>query len=652
MKSFLTALVLSIVASATAVSSIATTVVPTARSRQTPAELRPTEHPPLPAGVDRYWLVPAAGWLPAKAEVAAAARDLARAATLIGGEKPAQALSLIRVSALAGTPLANYARYLTGLAQLGLERFDQARQTFASLRTERPAGFLLEAASLRQADAAEAQRDFAGAAAIYDEVLAQKPSAPDDVLLRLARAAGNAGNRTRSAAAYQTLYFEWPASEAAAAARDELNPSDVEPLGPHTARLAHELDRAERLFSARRWDMAREAFELVAPHAAGDMADLVVLRRSECDYYLRRYHRVREDLRPLVAQSSRRDESRYFALMATRALGQRDEYMRLTRALVDEFPASSWSEDALDSLASLYVVDNEDERADEVFREVMARFPTGRRAARASWRIGWWAYRHGRYAEAADVFERAAVSFPRSDYRPSYLYWAGQARDKQDERAAAIERFQLAVTDYANTYYGRLAWKQLSARGASAPTGAAAARRWAGPPPAPDEQPPTADLIRWLIAVEMYDEALDEVQYAERASTPTSQLAATRAWLLNKKGELRPAITLMRQTYPHVLAAGGETLPDAILKIIFPLDYWPLIRQHAALHNLDPYLLAALIGQESTFDKDVRSGANAIGLMQIVPTTGRRWARSLGIRGYTTNKLTVPEINVRIGTAY
>ena len=62
--------------------------------------------------------------------------------------------------------------------------------------------------------------------------------------------------------------------------------------------------------------------------------------------------------------------------------------------------------------------------------------------------------------------------------------------------------------------------------------------------------------------------------------------------------------------------------------------------------------MAALIAQESTFDKDIVSSANAVGLMQIVPATGRRWARRLGIRSFSTRRLTVPEINVRIGTAY
>ena len=614
--------------------------------------LVPTEHQPLPTALSHYWLVPPAGWLPGRSDVMSAARALAHAAMLIGAETPAQALPLIRASALGSTPLAGYAAYLRGLAELGLDRGDAARETLAGLRTARPAGFLYEAASLQLAEIRVSQRDYAAAAAIYDELLTQKPAAPDDVLLRLARAASSAGNRTRALAAYQTLYYDWPTSEAAASAEKEMAADEMDALGAGTARVTRELIRAERLFAERRYGPAREAFERLVASASGDDAEVVRLRLAECDYFLHRYQRVREDVSPFMEQASRRAEARYFHLMTTRQLGNREEYIRLTRSLVDEFPTSSWSEDALNNLASFHIVNNEDEEADRVFRELASRYPTGRFTARASWKVGWWAYRHKRYAEAADAFEGAAAAFPRSDYRPSYLYWAGQAREQLGDRATADDRFQLVVTDYANSYYGRLATTVLRAHGAVTPAGEQTAQRLRNATPEDVALPPTADLIRWLIALEMYDEALDEVQYAERAWGRSSVLQATRAWLLNRRGDLRPAINLMRQTYPQFLAAGGELLPNEILKIIFPLDYWPLIRQHAAQHNLDPYFVAALIAQESTFDKDITSSASAVGLMQIMPSTGRRWARRLGIRGYSARRLTVAEINVRIGTSY
>jgi soluble lytic murein transglycosylase len=114
---------------------------------------------------------------------------------------------------------------------------------------------------------------------------------------------------------------------------------------------------------------------------------------------------------------------------------------------------------------------------------------------------------------------------------------------------------------------------------------------------------------------------------------------------------LRGAITAMRRAYPQFLAAGGETLPKELLKVIFPIGYWDLIRKHAAQQNLDPYVVAALVAQESTFVPDIRSSANAVGLMQLLPSTARQYARALNMK-YSPKLLTNPEANIRIGTAY
>jgi soluble lytic murein transglycosylase len=117
-------------------------------------------------------------------------------------------------------------------------------------------------------------------------------------------------------------------------------------------------------------------------------------------------------------------------------------------------------------------------------------------------------------------------------------------------------------------------------------------------------------------------------------------------------GNLRLGISAMRRAYPQFLAAGGEDLPVEILKIIFPVDYWPLLKGHAQAQGLDPFIVAALAAQESTFDPKIRSSANAVGLMQIIPPTGRRLARRVGMRNFNERALENPEVNARLGTQY
>ena len=72
-----------------------------------------------------------------------------------------------------------------------------------------------------------------------------------------------------------------------------------------------------------------------------------------------------------------------------------------------------------------------------------------------------------------------------------------------------------------------------------------------------------------------------------------------------------------------------------MLKVLFPVAYWDAIKRHSNAHGLDPYVVAALMAQESTFDAAIKSHANAVGLMQIVPSTGpaTRSASACGASG-------------------
>jgi soluble lytic murein transglycosylase len=173
---------------------------------------------------------------------------------------------------------------------------------------------------------------------------------------------------------------------------------------------------------------------------------------------------------------------------------------------------------------------------------------------------------------------------------------------------------------------------------------------------------PTEALIRQLVSLEMYDAALKELQHAQLEWGDSPPIAATVAWIRRQQSrseasqerfnDLRGAMTMMKRAYPQYLAAGGEELPPPVLEVIFPLDYWPLIKKYSDANGLDPYLMAALIAQESTFTADIRSGANAYGLMQLLPATGRRYAQRIGIKPFSTATLTTPESNIRIGMAY
>jgi soluble lytic murein transglycosylase len=599
--------------------------------------LLPTAHPPVPADLSTMWFASAAG-----AAMGPALGNFVKGVRLLeDSNNAAAALPLVSAPALATTPLADYARYYTGLALLELKRYEAADGVFGELAKRAIDGHLPEDAALRQAEVREAQQDFKGAVAVYESLVTRKLARPQVAWVRLGLAADKAGQPARSVEALQRVYYDYPTSVEADAAAVELDRQDVE---ADAALAPKELARAEALYRARRWSHARDSYDAVKPFVSGVERLRVDVRLAACDVGQGRFREGRDRLVPLL-EGAVAEEASFHHVAAVRGLKLKDEHVKLARAFVKRYPASPFADEVLNNLASAFIVDDEDEDADAVFREVVEKYPAGRFAERAYWKAGWWAYRQGRFTDAVALFDRGAAQFPRSDYRPSWLYWSGRASLQAGSVETGVARLRLTATDYHNSYYGRLAVKGLASQ-----RGAAIASSLQRQPASVSV--PTAQRISLLLAAGLNQEAMSELLYAQRVWGDSPQLQATIALTHRRLGNVRAGINAMKRAYPQYLAAGGETLPAEILQVIFPLDYWPLLQKYASQRGLDPYLVAALVAQESNFDPVIISHANAIGLMQVMPATGRGLARKLGVRPYSTKRLQEAEVNVRLGTQF
>ena len=599
------------------------------------------------AGFDpTLWLAPTAAESKARAE-------LSRAVANLAAGNAAAALPVFRAG-VADPILGGYAALFVARAQLALERPAEALEGSRQITRTQPTGYLAEAALTLAADAAEAANDWSGVIAATRSLVAARPGPAS--LLRLARAAETAGQTGGAIEAYSRIYYEYPLSAEAADAAQARTRLAGAAAQPTRETLTRDLSRAERLYNGRRYTDARKAFEGIRPLATGDERSLADLRLAQCDFHLKRYTIARDALRAYLDRSSARPaEAQFFYLSTLREMGRHDEYIDLVREFVAKYADLPLAEAALNDLGTHYIIQNDDAKAAEVFAQQYQKYPAGAFADRAAWKAGWWAYKSGEFGEAIRIFESAAARLRRADYRPSWLYWAARAHLQLGHRDVALAAYQGVVADYRNSYYGRQATAEAERvlttlrPGQTGPV--SPARRDLPATIVPQAPPPNAVLVRNLLAAGMHDEAIGELR-ATRETQTSPLIEATVALALNRKGDLRPAITTMRRAYPQFMAEGGEALPVEILRIIFPVDYWDLINKHAAARRLDPFLMMALIAQESTFQADVRSVANAYGLMQVVAAPGRRDAQTLGIRPFGTARRTEPETHIPIGMAY
>ena len=104
-----------------------------------------------------------------------------------------------------------------------------------------------------------------------------------------------------------------------------------------------------------------------------------------------------------------------------------------------------------------------------------------------------------------------------------------------------------------------------------------------------------------------------------------------------------------------VLSLAGWRLwrSDAVqMRFVYMWPYQSEIVTYARRNQIDPFLVAAVIKNESEFKPGAVSPVGAIGMMQIMPETGEWIAKQMGLEGYSIDSLYNPGINIRMGCWY
>jgi soluble lytic murein transglycosylase len=140
----------------------------------------------------------------------------------------------------------------------------------------------------------------------------------------------------------------------------------------------------------------------------------------------------------------------------------------------------------------------------------------------------------------------------------------------------------------------------------------------------------------------------------EIAADPDSSSwsALAEAQIYASYGENFRAMRALKRALPYAATASIKSIPLAYWRILFPEPWWETIKAESAKNNLDPYLVASLIRQESEFNPSAVSKASAYGLMQILPSVGKSLAREEGMSHFETFQLLDPATNIRLGTRY
>jgi soluble lytic murein transglycosylase len=324
--------------------------------------------------------------------------------------------------------------------------------------------------------------------------------------------------------------------------------------------------------------------------------------------------------------------------------GRREEGRTTLEQVAERFPDQRAAPEALYLLADLDHDADRIESALVYYRQILDLAPASTTADVVGMRLGSMAYLSGEYDQAAAIFDRRRAEAGGRSARQQAAYWSGLSYEAAGQADSALPRFLEAYASDPLSYYG----SQAAAR-----TGAALLSDDLDPGPG------NGGAVR----EGALDNAVARLLVHMKVPTPgsfTFELERIKAHFAARPGgSYALAESLVDGGLPIQGIVLGREIQRSesgwnvrLLKIIYPFPHRELIVREAQLRQVNPFFAAGLIRQESMFDEDIESRAGAIGMMQVMPATGRELARAQGITPFSSARLTEAEINVQLGMTF
>ena len=589
-------------------------------------------------------------------------KGLARFALGMGDHKAenyVQAAEELEKAAGEMAELPDYARYYQARSLGAAEKFREAARllagfenTFAGSRLVPGAGRLRAESLIRSGQRDQARKLL--------ETEKSPISAPVRLWL-LGRIEELDGQPLKAVRTYRRAYYHYPLSAQAEEAEKRLDAlrrklGERYPPAPSSWRLG----RANVLFRASKYPQAWAEYRRALPGLKAFDRDRTEVRIGASDY--RRLHTsaAYSRLSRLKVEDPAADAERlYYLGECARRRGRTKEFGDRAEELGKKHPGSPWYEEALFSLGNYYLLRDEHPTSRRYYERAARAFPQGKRGPLAHWKVCWRAYLD-RDPAAGSLFEEHIRLYPRSSRVAGAAYWLARITERGGNLPLARVIYSQLASRYPHYYYAQQAGQRLAALGEAKDSQKPAPPPYLASVSAPrrlvkERSAQTERCLRrgrLLYELSLPDLAESELRTADYRAADSHWIGLELARQTSERGEFHRGLRYMKRYGFGYLRLPFDSMPREFWESLFPLQWEKQVRARVRPHGLDPYLVAGLIRQESEFNPRARSRAGALGLMQIMPATGRRLARRLRVSGYSTRSLHSPDLSLRLGTRY
>ena len=540
--------------------------------------------------------------------------------------------------------IGDHVRYLRAEALSRRDDLAAAREAALSVVDRYPKSRLAPRALLLAATLDLRVDQDASAQTVLVRLINSYPDSPElpGALYLLAMTAETLGQLDAAALTYRDVRILTPASGYADGAGDHI--AALQAAGARLPPLTptQRVDRVERLLRANVPDVAMtEAQSIVDEVKEGAVVTRALRVVADSARSLRRYDVAARTLGLVIDRSPAERRPRLKLEQARLYVRAKD----LGRALTGLEAVAGTGAEA-DKAEALYLKAlvledlNRDPEAITAYRAVVAQFPTREAAAASLWRLGWLAYGKRDAQGAQKSWARLAALPSAGAYRMPALYWTGRAREQAGGGEAA-ELYNQILSEAPRSYYGMLAAGRLGRAREGGVAGQIAL-----PPEPRDALTDDSGLARVVLLrrINLIDAAASELEDAVQGAASDPVRLYGMAGVYVEAERYHMALRIMRRHFQTLASTGDPTLPRAFWEMFYPYAWRDEMREAAQRRGIDPYLVAAVVREESSYYPRATSPVGARGLMQLMPATARLMA--------PTGDLEDPGFNIELGTRF
>ncbi|MFA5840490.1 MAG: transglycosylase SLT domain-containing protein [Candidatus Margulisiibacteriota bacterium] len=605
--------------------------------------------------------------------------------------KTVEAISHLEVASSAkGFALPEYSSFLLGEAYYSSKDFPRAIQNYSTAITKSPKSSLAPRALLMITKSYLAENNFERSISNCQYLIKNYPDCPQVAAARLtmAEAIEKSGDFKKAYIAYNNVDLYHPFSTESRTARLKIKALQAS----HKKALPRFQPTAKALYNKAMlyWDngdldsaiiyFSKLAKEYPTDKLAGKA--LLMLGRAEMDS-----SKIDEAISQLEKASSYQSQAGLASYYLALAQGKKENYEKaisILQGIQQKYPESEICDRAYYYNGYYLELSDKPSEALDVYWNLLDKHPNSDWASDAVWRIGRIYYWSGKYNDAFKYFSLVG-QYPHNDVTPRAMFFQAKAAEKLTKNDEAILIYKKLAGEFDYTYYAYRAKDRLKTYGIVLPeklkfTGRDFREAIDSLNKSSDPQEElTAIMDIWqetyadklnasktaklhlnkcklLLSAGITNFAVEEALAAINVTSSDNEnleLQSNLNQLLQRVANYRAGIRLVEKKMKKAILAGKpDNISTNLWHMAYPRGYFNSVAYQAAIYNVDPYLILAVIREESRFNTAARSRSSARGLMQIMPSTGRAIAKDLKYTRYGTSKLNDPKVNIDMGTYY